>query len=60
MSKSPQRELVEAGGHPFIKLVIEPDDVVKVQAQGIEAQNILPILARIVKGLAVAEAEDVA
>jgi hypothetical protein len=54
-AKSPMRELVESAGHPYIKLVIQPDDVVKVSAQGVPEQNILPILSNIVKGLARAQ-----
>lgn len=53
--KTPQRELVETAGHPYIKLTIKDDDVVTVSAQGIEEQNILPILSLIVKGLARAD-----
>lgn len=42
------RDLVEAGGHPYIKLVILPDDNVQVTAAGVEEQNVLPLLALIV------------
>jgi hypothetical protein len=53
--KSPQRELVESAGDPWIKLTIRDDDTVSVQAAGVEEQNVIPILARIVKAYATAE-----
>jgi len=45
------RDLVESGGHPYIKLVILPDDNVQVTAAGVEEQNVLPILALVVKAV---------
>lgn len=52
IGKSPLRETVESGGHPWIKLVIRDDDVVEVSAAGVDQQNVIPILARIVKAYA--------
>lgn len=49
MTKAPLRELVETGGNPFIKLEILPDSSVQVTAVGVEQQNVLPLLALIVK-----------
>lgn len=53
--KSPLRELVESGGDPWIKLTIGADDVVHVQAFGVEEQNVIPILSRVVKAYAAAD-----
>jgi hypothetical protein len=55
--KSDLRELVESGGDPWIKVSIGADDVVHIQAAGIDEQNVIPILARIVKAYATAEVE---
>jgi hypothetical protein len=55
VTKSPLRELVETGGDPWIKVSIGADDVVHIQAAGIEEQNVIPILSRIVKAYAAAE-----
>lgn len=46
---APLRGLVETGGNPFIKLEILADDSVQVTAVGVEQQNVLPMLALIVK-----------
>lgn len=48
----PKRQLVEAGGNPWIRLEIGADDTVHIQAHGVEEQNVIPILARIVKAYA--------
>jgi hypothetical protein len=52
VNANPIRDLVEAGGNPFIRLEFGEDDTVHVQASGVPEQNIMPILSRIVKAWA--------